>query len=220
MDSLLSADHHSAMASDMQSDDQALAREIAAGDGEAWERFFGRYSAWVYRFAYRHLAQNRADAEDLTSDVLITAARSMGQFDSTRGTLDLWLLGVARHRLARFCRERRMTAPSVPPFKDSPADPETPLADDLLETALTGALVNRALAGLPQRQAEVLIGKYVSGHTVEELARAAGTTPKAVESLLSRARAAFRSAYRTLSREGEDRGRNQNASADCTDSAD
>jgi RNA polymerase sigma-70 factor (ECF subfamily) len=66
--------------------------------------------------------------------------------------------------------------------------------------------VNRALASLPDRQASVLIDKYVSGYTVEEIARAAQSTPKAVESLLARARVAFRSSFKALmgSRPGGD----------------
>ena len=35
--------------------DQALARRIAAGDVDAWDRFFDRYAPWAYRFASRHL---------------------------------------------------------------------------------------------------------------------------------------------------------------------
>ena len=47
-----------------------------------------------------------------------------------------------------------------------------------------------ALALLPARYAAALRAKYLDGRTVDEIAAAAGQTPKAVESLLSRARAA------------------------------
>lgn len=178
--------------------DQALASRIAAGDADAWDRFFDRYSAWAYRFAYRHLGGNRADAEDLCSDILMTAARCIKQFDSARGTLDLWLLGVARHRLARFCRKRRMELPLTNEASQSRPNPDEHIGLGMTETALTRHVVNCALAGLPQRQAAVLIGKYVSGYTVEEIAHSTQSTPKAVESLLARARAAFRSAFKAL----------------------
>lgn len=176
--------------------DQALARRIAAGDVGAWDRFFERFFAWAYRFAYHHLDANHADAEDLCSDILMTAARHIKRFDASRGTLDLWLLGIARHRLARFCRARRTQVPHLPQV-DSSHNPELILNTET-DAALTRVLVNRALASLPQRQAAVLIGKYVAGHTVEELARLAACTPKAVESLLSRARARFRAAFAAL----------------------
>ncbi len=174
--------------------DQDLARRIVAGDAGSWQTFFDRFSPWTYRFAYHHLGGDRADAEDLTSDILLVAVRSLSRFDARRGTLDVWLLGLARHRLARFCRKHRREAPRWADVERG--DEElAPFVDE----ALTRTVVNQALASLPERQAAALIGKYVLGHSVEEMAASTHSTPKAVESLLSRARAAFRSAFVSLS---------------------
>jgi RNA polymerase sigma-70 factor (ECF subfamily) len=181
--------------------DRELAYRIARGDTQAWDEFFEAYFPWAYRFAYRHLGRSRADAEDLCSDILMTAARSIRRFDPSRGTLDLWLLGIARHRLARFCRKRRTECPLVFDPAELPDNPEASIPAEALDAAFTREAVNRALASLPQRQAAVLVGKYVAGYSVEELARTQGVTPKAVESLLSRARASFRLAFAKL-REG------------------
>jgi RNA polymerase sigma-70 factor (ECF subfamily) len=182
--------------------DEALARRIAAGDVNAWEQFFNHYIAWTYRFAYSHLNGNRADAEDLCSDILMTAAKNIRQFNRARGTLDLWLLGIARHRLAHFCRSRKIELPLIPEIMVEEADSDTSIAEVSSEAALLRDVVNRALASLPARQAAVLIGKYIEGYSVDELATSAETTSKAIESLLSRARAAFRLAFTALMREG------------------
>jgi RNA polymerase sigma-70 factor (ECF subfamily) len=178
--------------------DDALANRISSGDTESWQTFFGRFSTWTYRFAHFHLRASRADAEDLTSEILLTAVQSIRQFDSRRGSLDLWLLGIARHCLARFCRRRRLEVPSVPEITGTDLEVQGPADLPLSETALTRHLVNRALASLPERQSTVLIGKYIHGHSVEELAVSMDSTPKAVESLLSRARAAFRTVFTML----------------------
>lgn len=182
--------------------DAALARRISSGDVVAWETFFEQYAPWAYRFAYHHLDSNHADAEDLCSDILMVAARAIKGYDSRLGTLDTWLLGLARHRLSRFCRRRRREPPIVPEVNVSEANPETPISDPWTEASHQRDLVNRALASLPPRQADVLVGKYVSGYTVEELASRTQSTPKAVESLLSRGRAAFRSAFASLLESG------------------
>lgn len=177
--------------------DHALARKIAAGDTDAWSRFFDRYSSWAYRFAYRHLDGNYADAEDLCSDILLTAARSIAKFDPRRGDLDAWLLGLARHRVSRFCRSRRIHLPLIPEIADQPSDSETS-STRLEDDVQTRDVVNRALACLPQRQAEILVAKYVDGYTTDELAQRDQSTVKAMESLLTRARNGFRSAYNRL----------------------
>lgn len=174
--------------------DENMARRIAAGDTNAWDHFFDRYSTWAYRFAYRHLNANHADAEDLCSDIMFTAAKSIGKFNPSRGDLDAWVFGLARHRLARFCRSRRIELPLIPDIIDQSSDSET-VSSSLADKLHVKEAVNRALAGLPERQATVLIGKYVEGYTTDELARRIESSPKAVESLLVRARASFRSAF-------------------------
>lgn len=176
---------------------EALARSIAAGDTEAWDRFFDQYSPWVYRFAYAHLNGNHADAEDLCSDIMLTAAKSISKFDPGRGELDVWVRGVARHRLARFCRSRRMELPLIPDLVDGSSDSET-TSSGLSDQVHVRDVVNRALACLPERQASALIAKYVEGRSTDELARQHQSSPKAIESLLVRARTAFRSAFNRL----------------------
>ena len=54
------------------------------------------------------------------------------------------------------------------------------------------------LASLSERHEAVLRAKYLEQHSVADIAAEWDETPKAVESLLSRARAAFREAYQLL----------------------
>ncbi len=178
--------------------DEALAQAIAEGGADAWDQFFKRYSSWVYRFAYRHLGGNHADSEDLCSDIIMTAAASIGKYDSKRGGLDAWVHGLSRNRLSRFCRSHRIELPMIPDIIDQSSNSETTRCG-LADRAQIKDVVNRALANLPERQATALVAKYVEGYTTNELAKSIGSSPKAVESLLVRARAAFRTAFNSLS---------------------
>jgi len=64
-----------------------------------------------------------------------------------------------------------------------------------------GAQIAGTLLALPARYRAVLKAKYEEHLAVAEIAAEWGETPKGVESLLSRARAAFREAYRRLEKE-------------------
>ncbi|HYU25878.1 MAG TPA: sigma factor-like helix-turn-helix DNA-binding protein, partial [Thermoanaerobaculia bacterium] len=55
-----------------------------------------------------------------------------------------------------------------------------------------------ALDRLPRHYGDVLEWKYIEGAAVNEIAVRLGTTAKAAESLLTRARSAFREAFTTL----------------------
>jgi RNA polymerase sigma-70 factor (ECF subfamily) len=56
--------------------------------------------------------------------------------------------------------------------------------------------VARVLAELPEHYEAVLRAKYLDGASMADIAHERGESVKAVESLLSRAREAFRQAYR------------------------
>jgi RNA polymerase sigma-70 factor (ECF subfamily) len=76
------------------------------------------------------------------------------------------------------------------------------LVDDAVDpTAARRAAAERvaaALGALPTHYEAVLRAKYLDGGSVVDIAADRGETPKAVESLLSRARSAFRTAYLDL----------------------
>lgn len=184
--------------------DEGLVKGITSGDRDAVHALFDRFSTWTYRFAYHHLGRNAADAEDLCSDILMTAIGSITTFDVTRGSLDAWMLGIARHRLSRFCRRHHLDLPFIPEVVETDLSLDKGSVKELEDRVLMQDAVNRGIACLPERQARALIGKYVEGYSTEELARLLATTPAAVESLLVRARNAFRAAVNALSGGDED----------------
>jgi RNA polymerase sigma-70 factor (ECF subfamily) len=91
---------------------------------------------------------------------------------------------VVRNHLRARSRDRRRTRP----LADAPEPAAAPPADD-------GARVAEALARLPERYERALRAKYLDRRSVAEIAAEAGETEKAVESLLTRARQAFREAF-------------------------
>lgn len=183
---------------DGNSSDADIAGSIVDGDTQAWNRFFNRYSAWVYRFSYYHLNKNHADAEDLSSDILLAAARSMHTYDPLRGSLDVWLLGLAKRRLSRFCKLRSREIPIIPEYAETNDLPCNDGMSSLTDQLAVKDAVNRTLGVIPENHASALIGKYVEGYTTEELARIRNTTPKAMESLLTRARNSFKAVFNDL----------------------
>jgi RNA polymerase sigma factor (sigma-70 family) len=75
-----------------------------------------------------------------------------------------------------------------------------PFGDDLLARAETREMVNATMAQLPPHYGAALEAKYLRGRSVREIASSLGTSAKAAESLLSRAREAFRATFLALAR--------------------
>lgn len=141
----------------------------------------------VYDYLVRRCG-SRAIAEDLLSDTVVAA---VAQVTSGRtGDLSIpYLVGIARHKLAdHWRREARATRhlESVAFTADEARSEPEPF--DSERTA-------RTLAGLSPMQRMALVLRYVDGLSVAEVATEVGRSLHATETLLMRAKAAFRSHY-------------------------
>ncbi|MFZ3199746.1 MAG: sigma-70 family RNA polymerase sigma factor, partial [Candidatus Acidiferrales bacterium] len=94
----------------MELTDDALLRQMIAGDEEAFAVLYRRRRPSIYRFALR-MSGNAAVAEDVTQEVFMTLVRDARRFDPTRGTLSAFLFGVARNFLRKRWEQDRRLVP-------------------------------------------------------------------------------------------------------------
>jgi RNA polymerase sigma-70 factor, ECF subfamily len=181
--------------------DTALARRVLAGEEAAFDEFFAAYFPRLYRFALARLAGNEDASEEIVQRVLIRALAHLHTYKGEAALLT-WLCTLCRHEIAGW-REREGRLAEVSSFEDSPEigtalealaadadDPETTLRRRELSR-----LVQLTLDHLPGRYGDVLEWKYIQELTVDEIANRLGVHYKAAESLLTRARAAFRDGF-------------------------
>jgi RNA polymerase sigma-70 factor, ECF subfamily len=165
-----------------------LLRAMRRSDPSAWAAMYDRHVGNVFGFVFHLLGGDRSAAEDINQEVWLLAIDQFDRFDPGRGEFRNWLLGIARHRALRY---RRQALGDIPENSvDRTADGSSPL--DLLAEVERAGVVRAALASLPEDHRRVLVDKYVSGLSVAEIAERSGRSAKAIESLLSRARAGFR----------------------------
>jgi RNA polymerase sigma-70 factor (ECF subfamily) len=138
------------------------------------EDVFSRHASSIYRFLYRRVG-NKEDADDLTSEVFMKAARQLDT-DQPDAAIISWLFTVARTVLADHWRRWYRRAPSVA------------LDDRLLHTAAdieptprvnpdAEGLVDAVLATLPDRYRQVLELRFLKGCSIQEAAAQLGVTP-------------------------------------------
>ncbi len=92
--------------------DLEFARELTAGEEQAFHRFYEAYFPRVYGFVHKKLS-NRADIEEVVQEVFLNIFVSVGSF---RGDAPLaaWVFGVARRTVARRFRRKRHATLSLP----------------------------------------------------------------------------------------------------------
>jgi RNA polymerase sigma-70 factor (ECF subfamily) len=101
-----------------------------------------------------------------------------------------FVYGIARNKVAdarrAVARNREDAVETVPDGPSAPGPEVTVLADDL------GSRVSELLAGLPDRQREILVLRVVVGLSAEATAQATGSTAGAVRVAQHRALAKLR----------------------------
>jgi RNA polymerase sigma-70 factor, ECF subfamily len=161
--------------------------EVAfAVDDEQLLGVFDRALAEVYGYL-QHRCRAQSVAEDLTSETFLGALDSIRRGYAGEVTVG-WLIGIARHKLAdhwrREAREQRhLAAVAVEP---TASDREVQVEPELGMEVLTQLSANHRAA---------LVLRHVDGLSVPEVATLLGRSVHATETLLVRARAAFRSTY-------------------------
>lgn len=174
---------------------------MLAGDGAAFEAFGGRYATAVYRFAWARL---RGDRDATREIVQTTMIKALAKLDSYRGEASLltWLCACCRNEMLMHFR-RRQAAPAEVEIDEEPraaagfALPGIDVEASLLRQE-EAQRVHLALDVLPGHYARALEWKYLEQLPVQEIASRLGVQPKAAESLLTRAREAFRRSYENL----------------------
>jgi RNA polymerase sigma-70 factor, ECF subfamily len=192
-------------------EDLALVRRMLGGEERAFEEFFARYFSPLFRFARARLRGEEDAAEEVVQEVLILAVRKLATYRG-EATLLTWLFTLCRHRIGAQLRARRRGEMEelIEERPDVRSALESLGGGDLrseLQRRETGRLVRFTLDSLPDRYRDALEWKYLLGLSVLEIAERLGVSGKAAESLLGRARLAFRDGFSTVTAElAEQRG--------------
>jgi RNA polymerase sigma-70 factor (ECF subfamily) len=186
-------------------EDRDLARQVAAGDEKAFEAFFREYFPRLYRFTLTRIGSDESLAEEIVQRTLILAMRKIGNYRG-EAMLFTWLCQICRNEMAAVYRQRGLEAERQVPLEDNPAvqaaleslsaegaTPETQHSSDEL-----ARFVRVTLEYLPAKYATALEMKYIQGCSVEEIGAELEISGKAAESVLTRARAAFKEGFRSL----------------------
>jgi len=177
-------------------EERSLVRRMRAGDERAFQGFAEHYAPALYRFASERV---RGEPELVRDVVQTTLCRFMEKLDGFRGQSSIftWLCAVCRNEIAgHFRRSRRDEIELDEEDERQPAITENP--ESQLLARENERQVHVTLDAMPPRYASILEWKYVDGLSVREIAQLIDLSEKAAESLLTRARVAFRATFEQL----------------------
>jgi RNA polymerase sigma-70 factor (ECF subfamily) len=187
-------------------EDQLMARRLLGGDEKAFRDLFERSFPRLYRYALARLGGDREEARDIVQQTFCKVFEALGTYRG-EAPLDGWIYRICRNAL--IDRARRQSSlrdyltvsaadETVQAVVETLRAPEQDEPDQALRRVGLLELIQATFDLLPAHYGTVLEWKYVEERSVDEIAKRLAVAPKAAESLLARARQAFREAIVAL----------------------
>ena len=187
-------------------EDKKLVKRLLAGDERAFSRFFEENFSRLYRFALARLSN---DPETTKEVVQMAMAKALRKIHTYRGEAALfsWLCVICRNELVDSVRRNKRYRKTIvltedyPEIRDVVESLDAPDSGDPnrhYQKYEVSRLIQVALDKLPPKYGDALEWKYIEGYSVKEIAKRMNLSHEAAQSLLARAKRAFKEIYGTL----------------------
>ncbi len=127
------------------------------------DRIYTEYSGKVMGYI-RARIRSSAEAEDLHSEVFEKILKKIGEFDSTKASLNTWIFTITRNTVIDHFRRAKPSEELDENLSDN-----TELDEDLLNTETLSELA-AALRKLPQQMMDIIVLRYYDGKPLTEIA--------------------------------------------------
>lgn len=173
-------------------------RRCIDGDSVAWAELVRAHHRRVYSLCYRFTG-SAVDAEDLTQDVFLKIYSNLGSFDTTRGTLQVWITTMTRNLLVdnfRRTKNQRATGSLDDGWDQTdelkPIDrlvTKEPSPHEMAARKELEKMVQEALSHVSVELREAVILRDLQDMDYKEIAQVLGIPEGTVKSRISRGRA-------------------------------
>lgn len=153
----------------------------------------------VYAYV-RSMVFIATDADDILQDVAMAAWKGFESYDADR-PFDLWLFGIARHRVHTYFRAKKndrlcFSGQTLDLIDQDAVDPARRVEG-------TQQALESCIGKLPDRDHDLIRKRYVKGATNRSVAKELGWTDSKISRQLSRVYAALMLCIRRRLAEGE-----------------
>lgn len=172
-------------------EDSQLITEYFAGDKQALDILFGRYTSTVYYFVYRYVG-DEAEAQDIVQLAFIKAWKNLKKFKPEK-KFKTWILTIAKNTALDFLRKKKNLTFSELLDREEGSDDfelavdDLPLPSEIFDRKQLSEEVADAIGRLAPYYREVLQLYFMEQMTFQEISEILGEPLNTVKSRQRRA---------------------------------
>jgi RNA polymerase sigma-70 factor (ECF subfamily) len=166
-------------------DDDKLLQLMIAGEERGFVALYRKYQSKVYRFSLQ-ISGARHVAEEVTQETFLALIRAPHKYRSERGSLLLYLFGIARNLVWKSARRERLFS-AIGDEQELPEACMRDLANDLARKEQAMRLRHTVLS-LPRKYREVIVLCALQELSYEQAATVIGSSIGTVRSRMHRAK--------------------------------
>lgn len=173
----------------------SIVKEVLEGKKGAATRFYKQFAPKLRRYLAMKLPEG--EIEEILQDSFLSAFDSLPLYRG-EASLSSWLISIARHEVADFYRKKyvRLAVEQTSPLFENMVS-ETMSPEFVYEKEKLEKKFFKVYHKLTKQYQDILSYRYELSMSVKEIAERMDLSFKATESLLFRARLAFRTEYET-----------------------
>ncbi|MHB8660559.1 MAG: RNA polymerase sigma factor [Minisyncoccota bacterium] len=186
----------------MEKTDEALVAEYLAGNEDAFATLVERHVRSVYSFVARSVG---SEAEDIVQDTFLKVWKNLKKYEPRSAKFKTWLMRIARNTVIDYLRRKKsFVFSNFENARDDSRILDTPdtehLPDELVARAHDARDVEMLLEKLSPVYREVLLLRYMSQMSFEEISQVLGESANTVRSRHRRGLAQLRQLFNTVHR--------------------
>lgn len=174
----------------MLSGDNRLVERCLRGDDSAWEMVVNSYGKRIYNLSFR-FTNRRAEAEDLTQEILIRVYQNLRSYRPEAGSFQNWILRVARNLIIDHYRQVRRipkTGGSEELETINITDERIPSPQRAAEQVEASRFLQDGIQSLSPELKEAIVLRELEGMSYSDMAEVLNVPEGTVKSRINRGR--------------------------------
>ncbi len=136
---------------------------------EEFNKYYEEHMPQVYGYVYMRTNRNKALAEDIVSDIFLKAIEKFEQYNGEKGAFKSWIFQITKNYLIDYFRSNKnKSSSSIDDLANELRDPND--TKQAAQEEIEKEIIKEAIETLPDNKKELILLRYFSGYSYEEIA--------------------------------------------------